>query len=507
MMMRTLFLRACRLRGAEDFFVDPAERVSGHAAGEAALRLAAGLAARGVAPGERVALLCRSSVRHALAYFACLVRGAVACNLHVRESPQRLAETLGWLEARLILHDADLAPLAQEIAAAAGGCATLALDDAGIAALQSAGTFDPQREALAPDALAAIVLSSGTTGRPNGVLHSQATLAENARGAQPCYLGLTPHDSTLVLMNPSFAAWPNIVLGHVGAAAKTVFDPNFTPQGFLETIARERVTMAPLVPTLWRLVLAEDTRRYDLSCLRLATISGEPPAQRDLERIVAAIGARVASLYLSSEGGCGCGVLATNADLMGRGKFASTGKPVIGADLRIVAPEGGIDDLLPAGRVGEIAVSGPSLALGYWKDPDRTRARFVAGWWRSGDMGYLDADGDLFIAGRTDNLINSGGIKVHAEEIERVLLAHPEVLQAAVVGQPDDRWGQRIEAYVVLRDAALAAEALQEHCRAAGLAGFKLPKRFHRVASLPTGPTGKLYRRALRTPRADHPES
>lgn len=220
--------------------------------------------------------------------------------------------------------------------------------------------------------------------------------------------------------------------------------------------------------------------------------------QRDLEQIVAATGARVASLYLSSEGGCGCGVLATNADLMGRGKFASSGKPVIGADLRIVAPEGGIDAILPAGEVGEIVLSGPSLAVGYWKDGPQTQARFVAGWWRSGDMGFVDAEGDLFITGRTDNLINSGGIKVHAEEIERALLGHPQVVQAAVVGQPDAQWGQRIEAFVVLRGDGTAPDALEAHCRAAGLAGFKLPKAFHRVDGLPTGPTGKLYRRALR---------
>jgi acyl-CoA synthetase (AMP-forming)/AMP-acid ligase II len=180
---------------------------------------------------------------------------------------------------------------------------------------------------------------------------------------------------------------------------------------------------------------------------------------------------------------------------------------VIGADLRIVAADGGIGDILPAGVEGEVAVSGPSLALGYWKDPEKTRARFIDGWWRSGDMGSVDEEGDLFITGRTDNLINSGGIKVHAEEIERALLAHPEVVQAAVVGQPDDRWGQRIEAYVVLRGAGLAADALEAHCRATGLAGFKLPKVFRPVASLPTGPTGKLYRRALRTPREDRQES
>ena len=233
-MMRTLFLRACRLRGAEDIFDDPGQRVSGRAALEISLKLAAGLAARGVGVGDRVALLCGSSVRHALAYFACLVRGAVACNLHVRETPQRLGETLAWLDAKLLLHDADLESLAAEALAAAGSdCARASLGDAGFARLQADALFDPERHSLAPDALAAIVLSSGTTGRPNGVLHTQATLAENARGAQPCYLGLTPHDSTLVLMHPSFAAWPNIVLGHVGAAAKTVFDSNFTPRAIV----------------------------------------------------------------------------------------------------------------------------------------------------------------------------------------------------------------------------------------------------------------------------------
>lgn len=329
-------------------------------------------------------------------------------------------------------------------------------------------------------------------------MHSQRTMLENAKAGQLIYGAAGPADSTLILMQPSFAAWPNVVLGYVGGKARVVFGQQFTPAGFLETLAREHITMAPLVPTMWRMVLAEDPTRFDLSALRVATISGEPPAPSDVQRIHR-ICPTVASVYLSSEGGCGCGVLAMNDTLLVRGKAGSSGKPVVHADLRIVDPDGSIHDELPHGTIGEIVLTGPSLAIGYWNDEALTRSSFVEGWWRSGDLGWIDADGELTLAGRTDNLINSGGIKVSGEEIERVLLQHADVVQAAVIGVDDPRWGRRIEAFVVSRKPTLSAAELLEHCRERGaLAAFKLPKAIHFMDTLPTGPTGKLYRHALR---------
>lgn len=485
-------------------FSDPLESVSGQDAAARSMKVAAHLAAQGVAQADRVALLCKSSVRHALAWFGCVLRGAVACNLHIRETPPRLAQTLDWLDAGMLLFDADLEPLVADVTARmARPPLVQALDDAWLSAVDA--TSLPREDAwpIHPDDLGAIQLSSGTTGHPKGVLHTQRTMLENAKAGQLIYGAAGPADSTLILMQPSFAAWPNVVLGYVGGKARVVFGQQFSPAGFLETLARERITMAPLVPTMWRMVLAEDRARFDLSAVRVATISGEPPAPSDVERIHR-ICPIVASVYLSSEGGCGCGVLAMNDTLLARGKAGSSGKPVVHADLRIVDPEGSIDEELPAGRVGEVVLTGPSLAVGYWKDDALTRTRFVQGWWRSGDLGWIDADGELTLAGRTDNLINTGGIKVSGEEIERVLLQHPEVVQAAVVGVTDPQWGQRLEAFVVARTPALTADALLAHCREAGaLAAFKLPKAIHLVASLPTGPTGKLYRRALRGERAD----
>jgi acyl-CoA synthetase (AMP-forming)/AMP-acid ligase II len=502
---RELYFRSCKWRGNLDFFVDPGERISGTAALDASRRLAAGFRSLGAGKGEVIAFLCRSSVRHALCHFAGLISGVVVCSLHVRESPERLGETLAWLGARVLVHDHDLAELADAaLRRATSPCVPVSLHAAqgsrrDYASLMAAPPFDPATIPLSPDDLGAIILSSGSTGRPKGVMHTQRTLVENAKAGQMLYGGITVHDATLIMMQPSFAAWNNVVLPYVGGRAKVAFGGDFEREDFLATLARERITMAPAVPTMWRMVFAAETGAHDLSALRCVAISGESPSQSDLEQIHSRICRNMAIFYASSEAACAASVLATTADVLGNGKPATTGKPVLGADMRIVDPAGSVDDELPRGETGEIAVAGPSLAIGYWKDPQLTRERFARGWWRSGDMGYIDAEGDLFVQGRTDNVINSGGIKVHGEEIEAALLRHPGVAQAAVIGVRDERWGERIEAHVILRQAGVTAEELDLFCRTtAGLAGFKVPKAFHFVAQLPTGPTGKLYRRGLR---------
>jgi len=512
--LRQLYERACRWRGKLDFFVDEHERVSGATAWQRSGLIAASLVRHGLSPGERVAFLCKPSARHALAWFAAPLAGGVSCSMHIRETPDRLAETLSWLEAKILVHDPDLSELASDVLAraqAAGHRALrISLGEAepgllGWSDLLAQQTTDPLSAPLERDSLAAIILSSGSTGRPKGVMHTHRTLVENAKAGQVLYGTITSRDATLVMMQPSFAAWVNVVVPYVAGCGKVVFGQAFTPTGFLQSLERERITMAPAVPTMWRMMFAEDVSRFNLSSVKNVSISGEPPSRADLERLRSAVSNGISSFYSSSEAGTGGAVLATEADTLGigrdgAGKPETTGRPVAGADIRIIDPEGDFDDELPPGNIGEIVVSGPSLAVGYWRDEALTRARFRDGWWRSGDMGYLDAEGDLFILGRTDNVINTGGMKVHGEEIERVLLGHPAVAQAAVVGVPDERWGQRVEAHVILRSPGAADEAsLEAFCRAhGGLASFKVPKMFHLVDRLPTGPTGKLYRRALR---------
>jgi acyl-CoA synthetase (AMP-forming)/AMP-acid ligase II len=349
------------------------------------------------------------------------------------------------------------------------------------------------------DDMAAIVLSSGSTGVPKGVVHTQRSLVASARAASDVYGRVSQLDATAVFMGTSFAAWMNVVLPFVAARAKIVFRGRFTPEEFVAVLENEAITVAPAVPTMWRMALAAKPDRARLS-LRTAMMSGEPGNAHGIAAIRAGLCDHVVAAYLSTEGACASAIVADERDLAVPARADCAGYPIPGGEVRIVDPNGGIDDALPAGTVGEVAVRSASVASGYWKDPDLTGRRFVDGWWRSGDLGVREADGVVRLRGRMDNLINSGGIKVHAEEVELALLRMPAVAQAAVIGLPDDRWGQRIEAFVVLAAGASASEAaIIETCRAEGyLAAVKLPKRVHFITALPRSPTGKVFRPGLR---------
>jgi len=499
-----LYVRSAQWRGRDELFVDDSDRITGADALDASLRMAQAYADL-APPGTVIAYLCRSSARHAVAWFAAPLGGRIACSLHVRETPQRLGQALAWLDAAVLVHDADLAALASEAVAASGRAVhRISLSEACEAAdsyqriVTDVARFDVLAEPPKPSDIAAIVMSSGTTGAPKGIMHSQKTLLEAAKGGQVVMGPITPDSATLLYMQPSFAAWPIIVLPFVAAKAKVCFGKVFTPPDFLKACERERITLAPLVPTMWRMVFEAGPENYDLSALTLVSISGEAPAPSDVRQLYDRFCNNIACVYLSGEAFTACGVLANTRDLMERGKIGSSGRPVVGGDVRILRSDN-FDDEAANGETGEIAISGPSLAKGYWKDPELTRQKFRDGWWRSGDLGRLDADNYLWVSGRIDNVINTGGIKVSGEEIEHALLAHPGIAQCAVVGQPDHALGQRIEAFFVARGEVPHGDDLSIFLRQQrNLAGFKVPKRFHAVAELPTGPTGKLFRRGLR---------
>ena len=501
-----LFIRSAAWRGRDELFVDDENRITGTDALDSALRIARGFADHGAAPGQLIAYLCRSSARHAVAWFAAPLSGRVGCSLHVRDTTERLGQALDWLEAKILVHDRDLEAEAIAAVAASGRVIRrISLGERGSAdadysdIVATAAPFDIAANRPKPADLAAIVFSSGTTGRPKGIMHSQKTLLEAAKGGQVVMGPITPDSATLLYMQPSFAAWPIIVLPFVAAKAKVCFGKAFTPTAFLESCARERITKAPLVPTMWRMVFEAGPENYDLSALTLVSISGEPPAPSDVRQLYDRVCKNICSVYLSGEAFTASGVMANTRDLMQRGKIGSSGRPVVGGDVRILVPGGGFDDEASDGETGEIAISGPSLAVGYWKDPELTREKFRDGWWRSGDLGRLDEDRYLWVSGRIDNVINSGGIKVSGEEIEHALLSHPDIAQCAVVGQPDHRLGQRIEAYLVARGARPDVEEIVAFLRLErNLAGFKVPKAFHWIDAMPTGPTGKIFRRALR---------
>jgi len=183
-------------------------------------------------------------------------------------------------------------------------------------------------------------------------------------------------------------------------------------------------------------------------------------------------------------------------------RLVSVGRPLLNGDLRVVVPGGGPGDEVAAGETGEILVSNPSLAIGVWRDPNATAASFVSDgdrrWWRSRDLGRLDAGGYLYLEGRRDDMIISGGINIMPARVEEILLAHRGVAECAVVGVPDPEWGERVQAFIVRGDPALDVDALERHVRLSDLSPYQRPRAYTFVAELPRTSTNKVLRRALR---------
>jgi acyl-CoA synthetase (AMP-forming)/AMP-acid ligase II len=490
------FVAACAVRHDRDFLVDDDLRLDGASAERTSRRLAAVLHARGLKAGARVAFMCRPSVAHTLTWFAAARLGGVATNLHLLELPERLAETIAWLGADLVVHDEEFKDVARGIATNARHLNIVGLSRI-VEEASAAEASGLHLDSTVLNDPVAIVLSSGSTGRPKGVVHTHSSVLASIAAGVALYCGIGNGDSVLVCIGTSFGGWCNVVLPFVGASAKLVFQRRFDPRAFVAGLAAEKITIAPLVPTMWRLVLAQEPELYDLSAVRLAFMSGEAVSRRDVESVRARITPNVRTAYLSTEGACASGAVADERDYPGDGPTAA--HLLDSVEIKIVAADGPAGARLPAEQTGEILLCSASLAQGYWKDPQLSSDRFVDGWWRSGDTGFMTADGRLVVAGRTDHVINSGGVKVQAEDIEAALMAHPRIRQVAVIGLPDAKWGQRAEAFVV---SDIDAETIDAWCRTAG---FVPPLRFlkaiHVVDALPTGPTGKLYRPALRSQR------
>ena len=500
-----LYVRSCRWKGKRTLFTDDeGASYTGDQALDHSLRVASALRSASLVPGDVVAFLCLGSTPHIAAWFGTMTGGYVAANLHTRNnSVAQIVEALRWLGAKLVVHDAEFTKVVNVAVHEIGlPIRTLALGDetrSWDAFVKGAPPLDYEHERPEAESIAAIILSSGSTGEPKGVMHSQASMLACAVAGQVMLAGINRHDTIMIPMNPSFAGWVMFVLPALAGASRLLLVRRFDAARVVDLTVRERVTILNMVPTMWRMVFDVVTPEHDFSSVRLTCVGGELPTADDVTRITARFCPRVNAIYMAGESGNGCAITVTAEDMVGFGKIGATGMPLVGADVRVVDPEGSIDDVLPLGQRGEVVVTGPSVALGYWRDPALSAKKFIDGWWRSGDLGHIDEDGYVWVNGRADNVINTGGIKVHAEEIESEIMTHEDVSACAVIGCTDAKFGQRIEAYVVARSAALTPDALRSYLKnTRQLSGHKVPKVFHFLDALPTGLTGKLDRRALR---------
>lgn len=344
--------------------------------------------------------------------------------------------------------------------------------------------------------MAVLMYTGGTTGLPKGVMLSHKSLMNGTVSATLGF-SFSRFDSTcfiLPLFHVSF--WPALAV--LLACGKVVINRRPDLNGILKLVQDEKCTHINAVPTIygWMLQFA-DVDAWDLSSLRSISYAGSPFPPEMLKQCIKKFGPKFEQVYAMTE--CMGGTFLSPEDHVLEGEksrlLSSAGKPSISVDVRIVDEN---NQTLSANETGEICIKGKCMMMGYWKNPELTAKAIRDGWYFTGDMGYMDDDGYLFLVDRKADMIVTGGENVYPKETEDVLYQHPAVAMAAVVSAPDEKWGERVQAVVVLKpDMSASEEELIAHCKEK-LAGYKCPKAVSFKDSLPTTPVGKILRKDIK---------
>jgi 2-furoate---CoA ligase len=506
--------RAALRRPDADAVVDGERRLTYAALAARAAAVAEGFARLGIGRGDRVLIALKNRLEHVVAYWALQTLGGVPTPVNFRLAAGELKYVLEDSGARIALFEDATAPAMLD--AARGSAVRLVF--AGANAPRGSLPFDelghgggpvaqktPLRSEPVPEPptesdLSLILYTSGTTGRPKGVPRTHRNHYAGAL-AHVVQCGYTWGERTLGVM-PLYHTMGIHSLTSVAAVNGCfVCQPDWSAAGALALIARERLTALYLIPTLfYELVHAPEFARAAVGSVRKLAYAGAPMLVPLAEACVKAFDPEVfVNHYGSTE------IYTFSIFPAVRLKPGCAGRAGLHGELRVVTASTerrvGPDEVVPPGTKGEIIASLDSdeAFAGYWNRPDADEKALRAGWYFTGDMGYVDADGDLWVAGRVDDMIISGGENIHPVEVEDVVARHPRVRDVAVIGEPDEKWGERVVAFVVPRGPGLSAADLERHCRASrDLANFKRPRRFVFVREIPKTASGKILRRLLR---------
>ncbi len=453
----------------------------------------------GIGPGDRVALLMPNCAETIVAYLSIIRTGAVALPVNIRLKPPEIRFILGDAGARALVAHAKTWPLAQETLKGLSGVKHVLgvrVEDAGAArwadfASKRAPDFEPPD--MRPEDVAAIIYTSGTTGLPKGAMLMHKNLIFNAHSTVRAF-GFAHHERHLVVV-PLFhvTGLNTILITSLMIGSTLVVSDRTAPKDIIAAIERYRTHTFFGVPTTYVLFLAaKGIESADLSSARLFVYSGAPMPPETILRLRELFPAiDLVNLYGLTETTSVTTVLPA-ADALR--KIESVGKAVPGVQLKVIDERG--KELRP-GQVGELCVKGDSVFKGYYNRPDATADAFVDGWFRTGDLAFIDAEGYVFLKGRRKEMIIVAGENVYPVEVENVICSLPQVLEAAVIGADHPVMGQVVKAVVVLeKGAALTAADIKRHC-AERLATFKVPQIVEFLDRLPRNPSGKVVKRAL----------
>jgi long-chain acyl-CoA synthetase len=446
-----------------------------------ARRVAAGLRELGVAPGDRVVVFAANCPEVPILYNAIWRAGAVVTPAIFLLPPPELRHILVDSEAALVAASPEFVDTARSVA------------DVPVVSTDELPEGEPAPIAeRGDDDLAALMYTGGTTGRAKGVMLSHANLWEVGKAAQDA--GYVPGIVRTLVPLPlshSYGLLVTVVGLHAPEPGRSTLMRWFEPTAFLELLQEHRVQITAVVPSMLQLLLGQPFEEYDLSELRYVACGAAPLAAD----VVSELQRRLPQVELRE----GYGLTETSALVStnppGRGRLGSVGLPVPGVELRVVDDD---DQELPRGEVGEICCRSPFLMQGYWRAPELTDEAMRDGWFHTGDLGYVDEEGYLYVVDRKKDLIIRGGFNVYPRDVEDALLEHPAVALAAVVGRPDERHGEEVVAFVSLRNGSdVAGDELVAFAKER-IGGYKYPREVRIVPDVPLTPVGKVDRKALR---------
>jgi acyl-CoA synthetase (AMP-forming)/AMP-acid ligase II len=459
-------------------------------------RIANTLVAAGVRPGSHVGFLGKNSAAFFEIWVGANKAGCALAPLNWRSAAAELVEVVHDANVSLIFAGRDFTELAERVRQATETAVQVIPEDELEQWFSRGGSADPG--IAVPDSATALLgYTSGTTAAPKGVPITHGALMNWFRAAATEPSVNWGSDDVGLMVMPNFHLAGTLVslpaLYH-GASLATL--SAFDPAAFIFAVVAHRPTVTCLVPTALQMLLDHKSEQpTDFSSLRRILYAGSPIGQHTLQQALDTFGCDFVQFYGTTETFIITLLRPEQHRLDDPGLLKSCGQPMPGVELRIVDANGRD---VPSGDAGEVLVRSPWMFSGYWNKPDATATAIIDGWYHTGDAGTRDEEGNLFLVDRLKDMIVSGGENIYSAEVERALMSHPSVESAAVVGAPDEKWGERVVAFVVTYpDKPVDVPDLVSHCRGL-IAGYKVPKEIHLMDALPQTVSGKVQKAALR---------
>ncbi|MEP7024157.1 MAG: AMP-binding protein [Actinomycetota bacterium] len=504
MLVHDFMRRAVIRHGDRPALVDARGTLSYNELWDRSARLAGGLQARGLQPGDRVVSVMNNRNEWVETDIAVSMSGAIRGRLNSRDGEREWTITLQDLLPKVVVSGPEAAPVLERIRATGqvGDFELLTLG-AGESYEELIGRSAPVEPVpVGEDDIYLVFHTSGTTGRYKGAVYLHRNWFNTYRNILALIMGGLDHTDALLHVGP-LSHQSGILTGPaLFQGARSVMLEHFDPESFFDIVARERISCTILAPAIINMLASHPAAATaDLSSLRTIFYSGSPISPTVLRKAMDVFGPIFLQGYGSTEGGTVYNtILYPDEHVLALkehpDRLSSCGRAVPFFDVRIADEDGGE---VPDGEMGEVWVRGDAVSVRYWNQPEATAAAYEDGWFKMGDLAVRDAEGYITIVDRKNDMIVSGGLNVYPREVEDAIASHPAVREVAVIGVPDEKWGEAVMACIApVPGAAPELAEIQQHCREVGLASYKKPVRLELIDEVPKTPVGKLFRRALR---------